>query len=94
MAEVQLSTGLPGLDRMLKGLIAGDNVVWQYAAVEDYGEFVRPFCEFARARGKKLVYFRFADHAPLVPEECGAEVIELRGASGDRRGRARGVPRV
>jgi pyruvate, water dikinase len=82
MAEVQLSTGLPGLDRMLKGLIAGDNVVWQYAAVEDYGEFVRPFCEFARARGKKLVYFRFADHAPLVPAECGAEVIELRVEAG------------
>ncbi len=78
MSEVQLSTGLPGLDRMLKGLIPGDNIVWQFAAVEDYAAFVRPFCEFARARGKKLVYFRFAEHAPLVPEDCGAEVYQLR----------------
>ncbi len=33
----RLSTGLPGLDKTLRGLIPGDNVVWQVDSVEDYG---------------------------------------------------------
>jgi hypothetical protein len=30
------STGLPGLDRILLGLQAGDNVVWQVETVDEY----------------------------------------------------------
>lgn len=82
MADSQLSTGLRGLDEVLKGLIAGDNVVWQVDAMRDYAAFVRPFCEFARARGKRLVYFRFADHEPLLSEDCGAEIHHLRVTEG------------
>ena len=74
MSDTQLSTGLGGLDRVLKGLIPGDNIVWQVDDIADYAAFVRPFAEFALAKGKKLVYFRFADHEPLVPEGIGAEV--------------------
>ena len=37
-----LSTGLAGLDSVLKGLMPGDNVVWQVDSVDDY----RPFAEF------------------------------------------------
>jgi hypothetical protein len=73
MAQVdaQLSTGLVGLDRVLKGLIPGDNIVWQVNAVEDYAPFVTPYCAFARERGHKLIYFRFARHQPLVARLIG-----------------------
>ncbi len=32
----ELTTGLSGLDQTLKGILAGDNIVWQVDAVEDY----------------------------------------------------------
>jgi hypothetical protein len=61
-----ISTGLPGLDQMLTGLRAGDNVVWQVDSLDDYAALVQPFCQWARRNGRKLVYFRFAKHRPLV----------------------------
>ncbi len=71
------TTGLPSLDRVLKGVLPGDNIVWQVDAIEDYMEFVAPYAQSALASGRRLVYFRFADHAPLVPAGCGAEVHVL-----------------
>ena len=82
MFDGELSTGIPGLDRVLKGLLPGDNVVFQVDAVGDYAAFVPAFCEHAQRRGKRLVYFRFADHAPLVPEDSGAEICRPRGGTG------------
>ena len=75
--DVQLSTGVPGLDRLLRGLIAGDNLVWQVDAIEDFAPFVPPYCRHALSRGKRIVYFRFADHPPLVPAELPTTVCHL-----------------
>jgi hypothetical protein len=77
-----LSTGLPGLDQMLKGLLAGDNIVWEVDAVEDYLSFVTPYWQGAAARGQKVVYFRFASHPPLVPPGPGVEVVEVHPEAG------------
>ena len=77
-----LTSGLSGLDRVLKGLIAGDNIVWRMDSIEDYLFFVKPFCETARKKGRKLVYFRFASHAPLVSADFGAEIHELHPEDG------------
>jgi pyruvate, water dikinase len=78
MLDAHLSTGLPGLDRVFKGLIPGDNIVWEVDSIHDYAPFVTAYCEFARSRGKPLIYFRFADHEPLVPEGTGAEIHQLQ----------------
>jgi hypothetical protein len=64
--DVQISTGLPGLDEALKGLLPGDNVVWQVDSIEDYRPFLEPLCATARAHGRRIVYFRFAGHEPLL----------------------------
>jgi len=85
MVDPQLSTGLPGLDRVFRGLIPGDNLVWQVDSLDDFAPFVAPYCEAAAARGRKLVYFRFADHEPLVPESAGATVCHLRTDEGFER---------
>jgi pyruvate, water dikinase len=82
MVESQLSTGIAGLDRMLKGLIPGDNVVWQVERIEDFVPFVEPYCDFARRAGRRLVYFRFADHEPLVPEAFAEATCRLDTAAG------------
>ena len=80
--HVRLSTGLPGLDAALRGLRPGDNVVWQVDSVEDYVPFVTPYCQNAIAKGRRLIYFRFAKHAPLVGEDSGAEIHHVQPEEG------------
>lgn len=72
-----LSTGLPGLDRVIGGVFAGDNIVWQVDDIDDYVPFVEAFCREAHRRGQKLIYFRFARHAPLLPPDVPAETHTL-----------------
>ena len=70
-------TGLSGLDRILHGLIAGDNVIWQVESVDDYLPFVDAYCRFAALKAEKLVYIRFARHERLLPRDDGFETFEL-----------------
>lgn len=80
--QPQLSTGVPGLDRVLKGLLPGDNVVWQVDDIEDYRAFVEPYYRHALASGGPLIYFRFANHEPLIPDSPEVETHVLRPESG------------
>jgi hypothetical protein len=80
--NAQLSTGLPGLDQMLKGLLAGDNIVWEVDRIEDYLPLVEPYWKGALARGQKVVYFRFAGHPALVPAGSGVEIVEVHPEAG------------
>ncbi len=82
MFDPTMTTGLPGLDKVLKGLLPGDNVVWQVDSIEDYQAIVAPYCRAAIVNGKKLVYFRFARHELLVSAESGAEMHELTSEQG------------
>ncbi len=75
-------TGLPALDAVLQGLRPGDNVVWQVDSLEDYAPLVLPFVARARAEGRRIVYFRFARHEPLLDEASGAEIHRISPALG------------
>lgn len=61
------SSGLPSLDKALAGILPGDNVVWQVDSIHEYIPFVQPYAEYARSREIPLVYFRFGQHARLIP---------------------------
>ncbi|BDG05477.1 PEP/pyruvate-binding domain-containing protein [Anaeromyxobacter oryzae] len=76
------STGIDSLDAVLRSLRAGDNVVWQVETVDDYPPLARPFVERALAEGRRVVYFRFARHEPLVEDGAGAEIHRLSPALG------------
>ncbi len=80
--EAHPSTGLPALDRILEGLIAGDNVVWQVGSIEDYLPFVRPYCEEALRQGRKFIYFHFERHEELIPTDPRVETHRLDPAAG------------
>jgi len=80
--SVPLTTGLPGLDRVLKGLIAGDNIVWRVESIEDYRVFATPYAQAALRSGLPLVYFRFATHPPLLDKNSGAETVPLNPREG------------
>ncbi len=72
-----LSTGIPDLDHTIRGVLAGDNIVWQVDDVAEYQAFVLPFAQAAQDNGRVLIYFRFARHAPLLPAFMATEVYEL-----------------
>ena len=72
-----LSSGIPALDSVLEGIWAGDNIVLQTDHIDDFQLFATRYCEYTQQAGRKLVYFRFADHDSLLPEGIPAEVHEL-----------------
>jgi pyruvate,water dikinase len=76
------TSGLQGLDTVLNGIQPGDNIVWQVDSIADYTPFVIPFCATSIRENRKLVYFRFADHPPLLPEATSAEVVTLHPENG------------
>ena len=80
--DSRVTTGIPSLDGVLKGLILGDNVVWEVSSIDDYIKFVRPFAAQSAKDGRKLIYFRFASHQPLLDRSSGAEIHELNPEEG------------
>jgi hypothetical protein len=82
LADPSLTTGVDGLDGMLKGILPGDNIVWQVNAIEDYVAFAAPYCQAAKHSERRLIYFRFAKHEPLLPADFGAEIHELHPEAG------------
>ncbi|MHC4105982.1 MAG: RAD55 family ATPase, partial [Planctomycetota bacterium] len=75
--STQMSTGLPALDKVLDGIRPGDNIVWQVESIDDYLPLVKPLVANVKARGEKLVYFRFAKHKELVSKDSGAHIYQL-----------------
>jgi len=76
------STGLKGLDEILSGLNKGDNIVWQVDNIEDYHRFVTLFVTKGLEDGRKVIYMRFADHAPLVQPDSRITIYTLDANSG------------
>ncbi|MHB8899282.1 MAG: PEP/pyruvate-binding domain-containing protein [Thermoguttaceae bacterium] len=71
---ITFTTGLPGLDKVLKGVMPGDNIVWQVDSVDDYQALVTPYARAAVQTHQRLIYFRFASHRQLLPDDFGAEI--------------------
>jgi len=71
------STGLPSLDNVFQGIRDGDNIVWQINSIDDYKFFVLPYVEGAVRSGKKVIYFRFAKHKPLLKKQSPVTIIRL-----------------
>lgn len=71
------SCGIPSLDSALQGIQAGDNIVFQVDRIEDSRPFVERYCRYTQTEGKRLVYFRFADHPSFLPEGVEAEQYNL-----------------
>ncbi len=77
-----VSAGHESLDKIINGLRAGDNVVWQVDNLDDYRYVVQLFVAQVLKDNRKLVYIRFADHEPLVTPEQQAATYHLDPASG------------
>jgi hypothetical protein len=64
-----LTTGIADLDNLLQGLIPGDKIVWQVDDLADYAFFAEKFARSATENDLQCVYFRFARHKPILPDE-------------------------
>jgi hypothetical protein len=78
----ELSTGIVELDEVIHGIRLGDNIVWQMDSIEEYARYVHPYCKNADRTGKKLVYFRFADHPPVIPDGVDVKTYQLNPEKG------------
>ena len=81
----KISTGLPGLDQVVDMLRVGDNAVWQVQSIEDYLQVVRPFVQQAKRDGRRIVYFRFGGHEPLLSQEDVSVIYEVDATMGFER---------
>lgn len=71
------STGISALDDLIYGMRPGDNVVWKVDTVADFLAMVQPFWQEAVRRGKRVVYFRYAPHEPLIPPDAEVTVVQV-----------------
>ena len=67
--DKRVSTGLSGFDQVIDMLWLGDNVVWQVQSIDDYLEVVRPYIDQSKRDGRRLVYFRFGNHQPIMSDD-------------------------
>lgn len=76
------SCGIPALDTVLETIWAGDNVVLEVDSLSDFTPFAERYCRHTAQAGIKLVYFRFADHPPFVPNGIPVEQHDLNPHAG------------
>ena len=77
-----ISTGIKGLDKVITGLRAGDNVVWQIDDIKDYIGIVKPFVEEALSQKKNVIYIRFASHQEVLTPSKKIKRYELNADEG------------
>ncbi len=80
--QEKVSTGLKGFDDTIDNLRLGDNVVWQVDSVSDYQKLVAPYVKQAIADKRRLVYFRFGEHAPVVSKSPDVAIYEMDAEKG------------
>lgn len=73
----KISSGIEELDRLIDGLVPGDNLVWQVDDLRDYSNFAQSFAERAIADGCGCTHLRFASGAPVPQDQAGLEVVEV-----------------
>ena len=70
-------SGIPAMDDALHFIRLGDNVVWQVSSLEEFRAVAVPFAEQAVRDGRNLLYIRFAEHEPILPEMEGLRIVHV-----------------
>lgn len=73
----KIFSGIPQLDSALNHIRKGDNIVWQVDDLSVFQTFVEPFVQQAIKDGRRLVYIRFSNHAPLIREQDGVTTYHV-----------------
>ena len=73
----RIQSGIPVMDAALDNIRLGDNVVWQVSSLDEFRLFAKPFAEQAIRDGRNLLYIRFAEHDPILPEMEGLRIVHV-----------------
>ncbi len=73
----RILSGVPMMDAALDNIRMGDNVVWQVSDLEEFRIMARAFAAQAIKDGRNLIYFRFAEHEPILEPMEGLRIIEV-----------------
>ena len=73
----KIFSGIPEMDQALNHIRLGDNVVWRVSSLQEFRYFCEPYIEQAIRDGRRIIYFRFASHEPLVKECPEVEKIKI-----------------
>ena len=65
----RVKSGIPMMDEALDNIRLGDNVVWRVTDLSQFKLFMEPYVKQAIEDKRNIIYFRFAEHEPLI-EEC------------------------
>ncbi|UYP48149.1 hypothetical protein NEF87_004434 [Candidatus Lokiarchaeum ossiferum] len=78
----KFSTGIFGLDNILKGIVPGDTLVWQVEDLQNIKPFVYNYARNANKEKKSFVYFRFAEHFSFIPNDSAGTIIYINPSEG------------
>ena len=73
----KVKSGYPGMDDILDYIRMGDNVVWQVTDIDEFKFFALPFVAQAKRDGRSITYIRFAQHAPILEDLDGVDLVEF-----------------
>ena len=73
----RVKSGIPEMDESFDNIRLGDTVVWRVDNLEQFKLFMEPYVKQAILDKRKLVYFRFATHEPLLEEQEGLKIIKV-----------------
>ena len=73
----RICSGIPDMDQALDAIRLGDNVVWRVSNLQEFRYFCEPYIEQAIRDERRIIYFRFASHEPLVKDCPQVERIEI-----------------
>ena len=73
----KIKSGITAMDDALHSIRLGDNVVWQVSSLDEFRAVAVPFVEQAIRDGRNLLYIRFAEHEPILPEMEGLRVVHV-----------------
>lgn len=73
----KIDSGFPQMDEILDHIRLGDNVVWQVSSIEEFRIFAEPFARQAVKDNRNVIYFRFAQHDPVLKNLTGIKVYEF-----------------
>lgn len=65
----RVKSGIPEMDTAIDNIRLGDNVVWRVDELKEFKMFMEPYIKQAIEDKRRIIYFRFASHEPLL-QKC------------------------
>ncbi len=73
----RILSGIPEMDAAFDNIRLGDNVVWRVSDLSQFRLFMEPYVEQAIRDHRDIIYFRFANHEPLITGCPEVRTVEL-----------------